>query len=531
MCIRTNKECPGPIDGPLIINMNAAASQKKRKRPKDISKNQDVPRFPDQIMLQLGAQIDQGAVINEAFYASFLAYFTSDGEGRDIQNRVTWLHRLPDLSTDGTNIPLTLAVRATATAYCGVETGNSAVLQSAWTFYGQALQAHAKLLRSRPKEVTVHMVSTSVMLSLFEAMQATTADAYREHINGAVKLIEATGPGQCLQGVLCQLFFHIRTQMAFVCLTTQTSTAIPIKKILEHNLEYNRLPIFQQLMTYIAKLAEFYLNKKISENWQQLMNLSEYMHLKGEVEALWLKYKDQAASRKESLSWTGDDGLRAYRDGFTALCIAYFSAARILLTVLAPRLVSSYVDLEDHHATVLDCARFLRTKRIGCAYMRMTTPLYLVSLHSAASEQRRQAISIFEDWKFSSMAGISTLALENIYKRQDVFADWKKRSMSNVGELVLDSINQYNQGSKTDEVLIRDMGKDVTSVPQLPLSKSPFEDWVGQVDSALVRDGSGQKHQNSPKTESDKRIVGVDAVTTPYLPLSSFWYEDWIGQV
>lgn len=373
-------------------------------------------------MLRAGAQIDQGAMINEAFYANFLAYFTSDGEGKDIQNRMTWLHRLPGLSADGTNEALTLALRATATAYCGAETGNTAVLQQAWKFYGQALQEHARLIRSKvdfsAKQVTVHMVSTSVMLSLFEAMQATTANAYREHINGAVKMIEQSGPGECLEGVLCQLFFHIRTQMAFVYLTTQKSQAIPVKKILVENLSYKRLPIFQQLMSHIATLAEIYLNKTGVGSRQQLLDLSVYSQVKGEIDALWLEYKEQAEARGEKL-FVSENGHTAYRDNFTALVVAYFSTARVLFSILAPRLTCTYVDLTDHYAIILNCARVLHTKRIGCAYMRMATPLYLVSLHSPSLQQRREAITIFEDWKRGSMSGISALALERIHKGQD----------------------------------------------------------------------------------------------------------------
>jgi hypothetical protein len=461
MCIRTGKQCPGPLDGPLFVDMNSStvSRTKKQKSQQSIQKSRHPkeysPVFPDQVMYGIVAQISQGAVFNEAFYANFLAFFVSDGEGRDLQNRQTWVHSLPTLSTDGTNNALPLALRATASAFCGAATANIAVQQDASKIYGEALQAHARELRLRPRDVTVHMVSTSVMLSLFEAMQATTASAYRQHILGAAKMIEVTGPGQCMDGVLCQLFFHIRTQMAFVYLTTQKTVRISAKKILVETLMYKRFPIFQRLMSQIATLAEIYVDKEKGNAKQQLLDLAVYSHVRSEVDALWLEYKEQAESRGEELSWVDGTGDIVYRDGFTALCIAYFAAARILFAVLAPRLAATYIDLTDHHASILNCAEYLSTMLIGCAYMRMTTPLYLVALHSPSLKQRREAITVFEQWSKGSMAGISALALDNINQRQD----------SHVPQEELSLIEK------------------IPSAQHFPLSLKWFqlEDWVGQV--------------------------------------------------
>ncbi|KAF2464300.1 uncharacterized protein BDR25DRAFT_243020 [Lindgomyces ingoldianus] len=431
--------------------MTSSTANRTKKRNDIVHLRQSI-QFPNALTIGLISQISQGAVINEAFYANFLSYFTSDGEGKDIQNRMTWLHQLPLLSTDGTNVALALALRATASAFCAVDTANIAVVQEACKLYGQALNAHARLLRSKPKEVTVHMVSTSVMLSIFEAMQATTADGYREHIHGAAKMIEVTGPGQCLHGVLCQLFFHVRTQMAFIYLTTHKSQAISVKKILTETLSYHRFPMFQRLMSHIAVLAEIYVNKTSPGSQQQLIDLSVYSSVKTEIEALWHEYQSQASEKNQNLFWT-EAGKTYYRDGFTALSVAYFCAARILFTILAPRLASSYIDFTDHYGRILDCARFLRTKKIGCAYMRMATPLFLVSLHSSSPTQRKAAISIFEDWKKGSMAGISALALETIHKRQ----------ANNLGDI------------RVAELAVSD------PVRNDPLNSFELEDWVGHV--------------------------------------------------
>ncbi|KAF2715456.1 hypothetical protein K504DRAFT_457620 [Pleomassaria siparia CBS 279.74] len=403
MCIRTGRECPGIPEGPLFVDMTAKAGVGMKRRSKNnpvIQEPARVNQTPqdyiiDNLLLPQMYQISHRAMVIEAFYAKFLAYFTSDGERYDLQNKKTWLHQLPQLAMDGSYTALTLAVQATASAYCGVETGNMSVVRDAWNTYGKALSMHARIIRSNPKVVTVHMISTSVMLSLLEAMSSTTSDAYREHISGAAKMLEATGPGECSQGVLCQLFFHIRTQMAFVYLTTRKSQRIPVKKILIETLAYERLPTFQRLMSHIGMLAEIYVDKTSPGSKEQLIDLAVYSGVKADIDALYLEYKEQAESRGEVLSWKTSDGRTDYRDSFTALSLAYFSAARILLTILAPRLAATFPNFTDHYASILSCAYYLKAHRIGCAYMRMAMPLYLVAVHSPEAEQRMSAIGNF----------------------------------------------------------------------------------------------------------------------------------------
>ena len=210
MCIRTGRECPGLPDGPLFIDMTSIAKHGMRKR-KTKQLSQSSGSLAKGWMRRgdvLPYRISQRAAVTEGFYARFLSYFTSEGEGKDIRNRRTWWHSLPFLTTDGTNEALVLAVQATASAYCAVESGNVALAQHSWKLYGEALRMHG-LFVSRPQtkhEVTVHMVSTSVLFSFFEAMQSTNAEAYRSHIYGAVQMLEVTKPKQCSEGTLCQIY-------------------------------------------------------------------------------------------------------------------------------------------------------------------------------------------------------------------------------------------------------------------------------------------------------------------------------------
>ena len=422
MCTRFGRACPGLADEPLFVDMTKTARHGMQKR-----KNPSQPPARDVFVYQQDPAtiewIGQAAILTEAFYARFLSYFTSEGESRDIRHQLTWLHRLPHFSTDGTNNALTLAVQATASSYCATETNNVVLARHAMDLYGRAIHSHARYLARSgvgKQRVTVHMISTSLLFSFFEAMQATSAEAYRLHIYGAAKMFEIASPRECAQGVLCQIFFHLRTQMAFVQLTGDGGKMpVDVSSILYKSLEYDELPMFQRLTSHLTSLADVYHGMEEVGNGRRSVDLVEYMTIRSSVDALWHEYTGAASAKNEILSWWDPESdMTRYRDAFTALTISYFSAARILLAVTVPQLAASILDFTDHSRTVLQAALYLQTCRIGCAYMRMAAPLLLVAVHAPKAEQRRIAIGCFESWRKGSMRGISALALESIRRRR-----------------------------------------------------------------------------------------------------------------
>ena len=422
MCIRTGRKCPGLSDGLLFVDMTNTAKHGMRKRKSDplhamtgLLTHDFV--HPNNLPIH---HISHRAAVTEAFYERFLACFTSDGEARDIHNRKTWLSSLPVLSADGTNEALSLAVQAIAYAYCAADAAHVALKQHSLKLYGQALRKHSRLI-SRPRskhEVTVHMVSTSVLFSLFEAMQATTADAYRSHIYGAAKLLEVTKPKQCSHGVLCQIFYHLRTQLLLIHLTGYgKETPVEAQRILYDTLEYVRLPVFQRLMGCMAMLAEVYFAHQHGMAGQNINHVT-FMTIKTNVELLWHEYAEEAALADTFLFWEDALGTMHFRDAFTALTVAYFSAACILLHVTAPQPATPSINMADGCTTILQASRYLHTHTIGCAYIRMAVPLLLVALHCPRLSQQRQATACFEHWINQPMSGISALALESIYRHR-----------------------------------------------------------------------------------------------------------------
>jgi hypothetical protein len=167
-------------------------------------------------------------------------------------------------------------------------------------------------------------------------------------------------------------------------------------------------------MGYVSDLVDVYAARKTGAS-QPESGLDAYTVLEDKTEALWLQYVNDAVDTDELLFWEDiSNGTRHFRDAFTALVVAYFSVARILLSLITPRLPDGFQTLSDDYTSILLASQYLQTHTVGCAYMRMATPLLLVALHSPESSQRNQAIAYFEGWTQRSMSGVSALALDTI---------------------------------------------------------------------------------------------------------------------
>jgi hypothetical protein len=205
--------------------------------------------------------------------------------------------------------------------------------------------------------------------------------------------------------------------MVFINLTGDgKKTPVQVHRVLYGTLEYNKLPRFQRLLGYVSDLVDVYVEQK-TEASEQLAEIQTYTMLETEIEELWFEYVNEAVDTDTLLFWEDiSTGTRHFRDAFTALVVAYFSAARILLGITMTQLTNVSPILSDHYTSILLASQYLQTHSIGCAYMRMATPLLLVSLHSPDSSQRKQAVAYFEVWTQRSMSGISALALDAIHR-------------------------------------------------------------------------------------------------------------------
>lgn len=170
----------------------------------------------------------------------------------------------------------------------------------------------------------------------------------------------------------------------------------------------------QKLLTYVAQLAEVYLAElPVSDQ-----NLKTFFNAKTEIINLYQNYQARGQRSNKPVSWKDEYGRTTYRDSYTTMAMSFFHAGHILISVLSYRLGAPYTDLEDHCEPILESSRILEEKKMGCSYMQMAMPLYLVALHGSVSQQD-EAYKLFESWRTGGMAGISYLALETIPTRRD----------------------------------------------------------------------------------------------------------------
>jgi hypothetical protein len=459
--------------------------------------------------------------MNDALFANLARFFCAEGRQRPRGPKMppTWLHALPRLAVQADSPPrgkggtggkaaLHLAIRATTAAFGSIESRNAGMFEYSAGLYGEALRAQGRVVAGNAGEkkgVSMDMVAASVMLGMFEAVVATTGRAYAEHILGAAKMLDvamsqslkAGGPspgrggqtrgdeGSSNKGpspLLTHIFFHTQIQLMYVYLTS-TEDRIrndgAIKKVLIDSCGWpiEKLPLNQQIIRPFARLTRLSFEEEEGSrgtlNWEQRSLL--YQEAKQEVEALWERYEQE--SQGQRLCWTDErTGDLSFRDPFTAIQYAYFSACWMLLDLLSPSPIfpahssannspqspSSYPPFPeaiilplrlspspppppltdattpstspssdrysvsplrddvhfpsttDHYALIVRVATLLKIRDVGFSYLRVHAPLFLVAKYAPKVEQRSAARTTFEEWKRGTLRGIGLLGLDSL---------------------------------------------------------------------------------------------------------------------
>ncbi|KAL5425811.1 hypothetical protein PMIN07_011770 [Paraphaeosphaeria minitans] len=524
MCMRFKRQCPGPTDAPLLfVDTSSYPSGKKprAKRPSPQANSLEAVRriengrgkavgmgsLPDEMAFVLQVDVSPRYVLGEAFFQNLTAFMCAEGRHMPgaVRRTPSWLHALPRMaaapppsasqgsSTTQRNEALSLALRATTAAFSSLELRNDALLHHAYGLYGGSLRCQGKVLQEKgDKAKDLYMVMTSLLLTLFESIVASSGEGFALHNLACAKMIDnaleqaskaqgdkkGKGPGGGEPGpMLINVFFHVRIQLCFVYLTTSSPRIRDdpvMKRVLLEACGWmpEKLPLNMQVLTPLARLME--LQSKSGEmviSVDIARKRKEYIKAREEVHQMWTEYAQK--SKGQRLCWTSPrTGYTDFRDPFTALTYAYFSACYILLDVLAPTYdaFSTYStaslpfmpsqrskspsptsssssntsrtwqspdtppsssppsmqfdpsfpspSMTDHHALILSVSWYLRLRDTGFAYLRLHNPLFLVAMHAPTLEQRSLARMVFENWKVGALRGIGWLAIAKLDKEQ-----------------------------------------------------------------------------------------------------------------
>ncbi|KAF1985155.1 hypothetical protein K402DRAFT_405306 [Aulographum hederae CBS 113979] len=376
-CLRAGRECPGPITGPLIVNMTTDVGHKVRSKALSASNSPEGKLLPAPDAFPIMAQV---------FFEHYLSCYASDIGGSP---RKDWMYEIPLMPSMVHNAALERAVQATGTAFYATHSSQPGASDAARKIYGDALQAQTQMLRSaKPGVPTPHMIYTALMLSYFECLYATSANGYVGHVEGAVKMLELAGPEICQSGMMYQLFLNLRTQMLYVSFLTRRPSFFATEVGTTIARSASEEPsLYDRLIRILTFLVECYNGNMPFPN-------GSFAH--AVIDGLWDEFEAENMKLGESPSVAG-----SYRDSYNAHTVSFFEIARILSLVVVPGDEAGYnVDdkLKAASASILASARYIKAAGRSCAHSRTPFPLKIVTLNSPLKTHRQEAQSLLESW-------------------------------------------------------------------------------------------------------------------------------------
>ncbi|KIW33990.1 hypothetical protein, variant [Cladophialophora immunda] len=392
-CLRANQICPGPHKGPIFINQTQVVTNKYAVKACWSTKK----CLPKQVSSEL--------IVSEAFVGHFVLSCTSFGTGL---TTISWLSALNKLPEQSGTPAFSLALRATALAYCAQAEQNWSATAKARSDYGRALVLHAKTIAQNPDLSMLSMLGTSIIMSFFEAVSTTTSQAYEEHLGAARKLLAAAREQEQYNAILDGIELHIQYQIAFrlivgYTLCEQTTS----KRTSEYVLQID------PLANLLVDLSKIYARK-----FHNIASVVESIEV-GFMSKVVTICKDLEANlfaKVTTLPWEKDTELE-YDDAIAAITLASLNSLRMLVLLVSNTNLGGEVreSLKARGATILQAATYLARHEIRCAWLRMYLPLTLVAMHSPVSAQQAQADTLLRDWLGKTpLAGLSLAATERV---------------------------------------------------------------------------------------------------------------------
>ena len=388
----------------------------------------------------------------------FLNYFSQNASER------TWTSKLPGLVSAKNAAAMKTAARAVSLAFAAETLQDPSMARAACEYYGSSLRYHQASFKAPAgkaicRKKAVNALPVTILLSYFEMIQATSADAWLEHTLAAERLFVLLGPSALEDELLNHLYFIVRSSSAIRCFLLGTNTQLmePGWSDMPMSLPCGSgSTIFNSLVDLIMWLSKsvnmstdaappsmitydlWILNRTLSELRRLWVVFGDIIGLDTDAHHLFVSDVNAASSLSEDTSTkhTVSSLPEALHQSSAALTCAFFHAAGILLLTLLTRrkltLLSSQLreyqqtpskgvvgaNLEGttysvlHHSKqVLALAEYLRTQRVGCACLRMILPLAVVHRLIPCQHQRSMAETIFKDWSTSDgLAGLTAFA-------------------------------------------------------------------------------------------------------------------------
>lgn len=117
------------------------------------------------------------------------------------------------------------------------------------------------------------------------------------------------------------------------------------------------------------------------------------------IDKSWTAYHAEATLHNQVLRYESDDGEEMlYRDPSTALVLAYFATARLMISLAGP-VVADFDSNDGYCQEIIDCSLYLfqRKGSIGCISLPVFLPVALVAMYASSSKYRKTAYTLLND--------------------------------------------------------------------------------------------------------------------------------------
>ncbi|KIY01221.1 uncharacterized protein Z520_02773 [Fonsecaea multimorphosa CBS 102226] len=393
-CLRANQSCPGPHRGPIFVNQTQLISDQYAAKASRLDAEKCLTKH-----------VSSELIDSEAFVGHFVSSCTSFGTGMTTRS---WLSALNDVPEQNGRPAFSLALRATALAFCAQAEQNWSAAAKARSDYGRALALHAKTLAQKADLSMLSMLGTSIIMSFFEAVSTTTSHAYEEHLNAARKLLETAREQENYNAILDGIELHIQYQIAFRLIAGYAlSDGSTLGQTSEH------ISQIDPLANLLVDLSKLYASKfhKTAFVMQQVED-----GFMSKVVTICKAQEADILTMVGTVPWMKDTEME-YHDAIAAITLATLSSLRMLVLLTSNTNFGGVVGelLKSHCSTILQAATCLARHQIRCAWLRMYLPLTLVAMHSPVSAQRARADNLLIQWLGKTpLAGLSLAAIERI---------------------------------------------------------------------------------------------------------------------
>ncbi|QKX58231.1 uncharacterized protein TRUGW13939_05352 [Talaromyces rugulosus] len=324
---------------------------------------------------------------------------------------------------------------APALLLLATQSQQQSVFKEALRWYDRGLGYVQKTLKSAgsiPDNEMHLLVPAALLMSFFEAINPTLDSGFEQHILGAIILLEAKGPETFATPEFHDLFLAVRGHAVTVSLMTGKSTCLAEEKWLT-------VPFMYTTKSPLDRINDCLLVMMNNVSWMEdrpaglidptkstlddqcIIRLSCLMV---ELDEIWSQISHWEIPRSGDNSETGQFSsgcVYTYTNAHRANSVAIHSLARLTLLLLLDRQTSpmgkgDYREMiMQASASIISAATYLSTFDIGCAYLRIITPLQIVAQRSPSNSQRDCAVHILQQWWAEKpLKGLTWKALQTI---------------------------------------------------------------------------------------------------------------------